>query len=189
MASFSDFLVTLDTDARIRGMQFEYFVKWFLKNDPEWATQIDQVWLWNDYPGQWGRDCGIDLVFKDKTGATWAVQAKCYSPDYEITKSDVDKFLSESNRKTINHRLLITTTDRIGANAKQVLDGQEKSVVRYHLTHFENAAIDYPDSIDRLSTGKRKSPPEARPHQVEAINNIISGFRLAVQVKLLFAFG
>jgi hypothetical protein len=35
--------------------------------------------------------------------------------------------LSESNRKTINHRLLITTTDRIGANARQVLDGQEKS--------------------------------------------------------------
>jgi hypothetical protein len=30
-----------------------------------------------------------------------AVQAKCYSPNYEITKSDVDKFLSESNRKQI----------------------------------------------------------------------------------------
>jgi len=133
MASFSDFLATLDPDSGRRGRQFEHFVKWFLKNDPEWATQVDQIWLWNDYPGQWGRDCGIDLVFKDKIGATWAVQAKCYSPGYEITKSDVDKFLSESNRKTINHRLLITTTDRIGANARQVLDGQEKSVVRYHL--------------------------------------------------------
>ena len=89
-----------------------------------------------------------------RIGGTWAVQAKCYSPDYEITKSDVDKFLSESNRKEINHRLLIATTDRIGPNARQVLDGQEKSVVRYHLTHFENAAVDYPDSIERLSVGK-----------------------------------
>jgi hypothetical protein len=51
-------------------------------------------------------------------------------PNYEITKSDVEKFLSESNRREINHRLLIATTDRIGANARQVLDGQEKSVVR-----------------------------------------------------------
>jgi predicted helicase len=69
-------------------------------------------------------------VFKDKIGGTWAVQAKCYSPNYEITKSDVDKFLSESNRKEINHRLLIATTDRIGANAKQVLDGQDNFVNR-----------------------------------------------------------
>jgi superfamily II DNA or RNA helicase len=187
--SFSDFLATFDPDTRMRGRQFEHFVKWFLKNDPEWATQVDQVWLWNDYPGQWGRDCGIDLVFNDKTGATWAVQAKCYSPEHEITKSDVDKFLSESNRKTINHRLLITTTDRIGANARQVLDGQEKSVVRYHLTHFENAVIDYPDSIERLSTGKRKPPPEARSHQIKAVDNIISGFQKASRGQLIMACG
>ena len=95
MVSFSDFLATFDPDTGKRGRQFEHFVKWFLKNDPEWATQVDEVWLWNDYPGQWGRDCGIDLVFKDKNEGTWAVQAKCYSPEYEITKSDVDKFLSE----------------------------------------------------------------------------------------------
>jgi len=176
MASFSDLLSTFDPDSGKRGRQFEHFVKWFLRNDPEWATQIDQVWLWNDYPGQWGRDCGIDLVFKDKNKQTWAVQAKCYSPNYEITKSDVDKFLSESNRKKINHRLLITTTDRIGANARQVLDGQEKSVIRYHLSNFENAAVDYPNSIKRLSVGKRKPPPNPYPHQIEATENVISGF-------------
>ena len=189
MASFSDFLATFDPDSGKRGRQFEHFVKWFLKNDPEWATQVDQVWLWNDYPGQWGRDCGIDLVFKDKNEGTWAVQAKCYSPDYEITKSDVDKFLSESNRKAINHRLLIATTDRIGANARQVLEGQEKSVVRYHLTHFESAAVDYPDNIERLSVAKRKPPPEPRPHQIEAIENVISGFRKAGRGQLVMACG
>ena len=190
MTSFFEFLKSFDPDRGKRGKQFEHFVKWFLKNDPEWATQVDEVWLWNDYPGQWGRDCGIDLVFKDKNGGIWAVQAKCYSPDYEITKSDVDKFLSESNRKEINHRLLIATTDRIGANARQVLDGQEKSVVRYHLTHFESAAVDYPDSIERLSLGKRKPPPDLdRPHQIEAIDNVISGFRTADRGQLVMACG
>ena len=189
MTSFSDLLATFDPDSGKRGKQFEHFVKWFLKNDPEWATQIDEIWLWNDYPRQWGRDCGIDLVFKDKVGATWAVQAKCYSPNYEITKADVDKFLSESNRKEINHRLLIATTDRIGPNARQVLDGQEKSVVRYHLTHFENAAVEYPDSIERLAFGKRKPLPEPRPHQDEAVDNVLSGFRTADRGQLVMACG
>ena len=189
MASFSDFLSTFDADSGKRGKQFEHFVKWFLKSDPEWATLADKVWLWNDYPGQWGRDCGIDLVFKDKNEKTWAVQAKCYSPDYEITKSDVDKFLSESNRKEINHRLLIVTTDRIGANARQVLDGQEKPVIRYHRSHFESAAVCYPDSIERLSVGKRKPPPEPRPHQIEAIDNVISGFQATDRGQLVMACG
>ena len=189
MASFSDFMSTFDPDSGKRGRQFEHFVKWFLRNDPEWATQVDEVWLWNDYPRRWGRDCGIDLVFKDKNEKTWAVQAKCYSANYEITKSDVDKFLSESNRKGINHRLLIVTTDRIGANARQVLDGQEKSVIRYHLSHFESAAVDYPDSIERLSVGKRKPPPEPRPHQIEAIDNVISGFQTAGRGQLVMACG
>jgi predicted helicase len=189
MGSFSSFLATLHPGIQLRGRQFEHFVKWFLKNDPEWATQVDQVWLWNDYPGRWGRDCGIDLVFKDKTGATWAVQAKCYSPDYEITKSDVDTFLSESNRKSINHRLLITTTDRIGANARQVLDAQEKSVVRYLLTHFENAAINYPDSVERLSTGKRRPRPDPKAHQIEAVDNVLSGFEKANRGQLIMACG
>ena len=127
MTSFPDFLSTFDPDAGKRGKQFEHFVKWFLKNDPEWEAQVEEVWLWNDYPGQWGRDKGIDLVFKDKNGKTWAVQAKCYSPNYEITKADVDKFLSESNRKQIDHRLLIATTDGLGANAREVLDGTRKA--------------------------------------------------------------
>jgi predicted helicase len=189
MASFAEFLKSLDADRGKRGKQFEYFVKWFLKNDPEWTTQVDKVWLWNDYPERWGRDCGIDLVFKDRSDAIWAVQAKCYSSDYEITKPDVDRFLSESNRKEINHRLLIATTDRIGPNARQVLDGQEKSVVRYLLTHFETAAIEYPASIERLSVGKRKPPPEPYLYQIEAVDSVISGFQKSDRGQLIMACG
>jgi predicted helicase len=54
---FSDFYDSLDPDPGKRGKQFEYFVKWFLKADPEWATQVDQVWLWDEWPGRWG--CGL----------------------------------------------------------------------------------------------------------------------------------
>ena len=111
-------------------------------------------------------------------------------PIYDISKSDVDKFLSESNRKQIDHRLLIATTDRIGANARQVLDAQEKSVVRYLLAHFESAAVEFPDSIQSLSTGKRKPPPELdRPHQIEAVDAVLSGFQTASRGQLIMACG
>ncbi|MBP6440517.1 MAG: restriction endonuclease, partial [Caldilineaceae bacterium] len=102
-ALFPDFYNSLDPDLAKRGKQFEHFVKWFLTADPEWSTQVDQVWLWNEYPDRWGADCGIDLVFRHRNGEHWAVQAKCYSPDHDITKHDVDKFLSESNRPSIKH--------------------------------------------------------------------------------------
>lgn len=186
---FSDFYNSLDTDPTRRGKQFEYFVKWFLKADPEWSTQVDQVWLWDEWPERWGADCGVDLVFRHKNGEHWAVQAKCYSPDYDITKHDVDKFLSESNRPCIKHRLLIATTDRIGGNAKQVCDAQEKPVIRFLLSDFERAALDYPASLAALSQAKRKARPEPRDHQNEAITAVALGLQTADRGQLIMACG
>ncbi len=103
--NFGELLDSLNADPARRGRKFEHFVKWFLTTDPEWATQVAQVWLWDDWPERWGPDCGIDLIFRHRNGEIWAVQAKCYSPDHDITKHDVDKFLSESNRSLIQRRL------------------------------------------------------------------------------------
>ncbi len=189
MADFSDFHKSLNADPAKRGKQFEHFVKWFLTNEPEWATQVAQVWLWDEYPERWGVDCGIDLVFKHKNGELWAVQAKCYSPDYDITKHDVDKFLSESSRSSISKRLLIATTDRIGANAKQVCDAQEKSVVRYLLSNFESAEIDYPARFEDLYQAKLKEQPKPRPHQHEAIAATAENFTVADRGQLIMACG
>jgi predicted helicase len=185
MPSFSQLSSSFEPDPDKRGRQFERFVKWFLTADPEWSTQVSQVWLWNEYPNRWGRDCGIDLVFKHKNGQTWAVQAKCYSPTYEITKSDVDKFLSETNRKGIDHRLLIATTDRLGANAKQVIEAQEKPVVRYLRVQFDNAAVEYPDHISKPSLGKRKAPHNPHKYQLDAIEDVVSGLKTAERGQLV----
>jgi superfamily II DNA or RNA helicase len=189
MAKFNEFLLSLDPDAGKRGKQFEHFVKWFLKNDPEWSTQVDQVWLWDEYPDNWGRDCGIDLVFKHKNGENWAVQAKCYAPTTSITKADVDSFISESNRDGIDKRLLIATTDLIGANAKQVCDAQDKPVTRFLLSHFEDADIEYPATLDDLPKAKRKEKPKPRDHQIEAIEAVASNFKDVDRGKLIMACG
>lgn len=189
MATFNEFLLSLDPDSGKRGKQFEHFVKWFLKNDPEWSTQVDQVWLWDEYPDSWGRDCGIDLVFKHKNGENWAVQAKCYAATTSITKADVDSFISESNRDGIDKRLLIATTDLIGPNAKQVCDAQDKPVTRFLLSHFEDADIEYPANLDDLPKAKRKEKPKPREHQIEAIDAVALNFKDVDRGQLIMACG
>ena len=186
---FSDFYNSLHADSLKRGKQFEHFVKWFLKADPEWSTQVDQVWLWEEWPQRWGADCGIDLVFRHKNGEHWAVQAKCYSPDYAITKHDVDKLLSESNRPLIQHRLLIATTDGIGSNAKQVCDAQDKPVIRFLLSDFEKSALDYPANFAALPQAKRKPRPTPKEHQLEAIEAVVDALKTADRGQLIMACG
>ncbi|MDP4027764.1 MAG: DEAD/DEAH box helicase family protein, partial [Gallionella sp.] len=186
---FSDFYNSLDPDPLKRGKQFERFVKWFLKADPEWATQVDQVWLWDEWPGRWGADCGSDLVVQHKNGGNWAVQAKSYAPDHNITKHDVDKFLSESNRPLIQRRLLIATTDFIGGNARQVCDAQEKPVVRFLLSDFENSLLEYPANLGELPQAKRKPRPTPKDHQLEAIEAVVQGLQSADRGQLIMACG
>ena len=146
MSTFNEFLSSFGLE-NAKGNKFEYFIKWFLNNEPAWSTQVEQVWLWDEYPDRWGPDCGIDLVFRHKNGEIWAVQAKCYDNQYSITKKDVDTFLSESSRPNINKRLLVASTDLIGTNAKRTCESQEKDVRHFFYSDFEKAAIDYPDHI------------------------------------------
>lgn len=72
MATFQKFIQSIQADGN-DGKAFEIFCRWFLKNDPYWKTQVDEVWLWDDWPDRWGPDCGLDLVFQDKKGDVWAV--------------------------------------------------------------------------------------------------------------------
>jgi predicted helicase len=188
MASFSEFLNSIYRDGN-DGKQFERFVKWFLTHDPEWSTQVGEVWLWDDWPERWGKDKGIDLVFKHRNGDIWAVQAKCYAADYYVTKNDVDKFLSESGRKAISHRLLMGTTDKLGENALEVIAGQEKPVTKFMLTDFEMSAVDYPSDFRQLNKGKRKAKPKPHDYQKTAIADVAKGFKTADRGQLIMACG
>ena len=97
-----------------RGRDFERVCKWVLENAPEYRPKVRRVWLWDEWPGRWGPDAGIDLVAEDRDGGLWAVQAKHYDPAYAIKKADLDSFLSESSRAGFTYRLLIATTDHVG---------------------------------------------------------------------------
>ena len=189
MATFDEFYASLDADSGTRGKQFEHFVKWFLQTDPEWNSQIDQLWMWQDYPKRWGTDCGIDLVFQDKNGKHWAVQAKCVHPDREITKTEIDSFFSESNDSRIHGRLLMASTDGIGSNARQMIRRQEKQVVCFLLDNFRKSEVEFPASLKDLHKGKSKEILKPKPHQNRAIRDVVAGLENARMGQLIMACG
>jgi predicted helicase len=190
MATFDEFYRSLPEDSGKRGEFFEkVFVPWFLRTDPEWSNKIEKIWLWDEYPDRWGKDCGIDLVYRDNTGKHWAVQSKCVSPDREISKAEINSFLSESNDPRIHGRLLIASTNGIGKNAMQVIERQEKQVVCFLREHFRQSEVEFPSTALDLATGRRKDKRRPRPHQEEAIRNVAEGLKTQDRGQLLMACG
>jgi len=76
MASIHTLFDRLSPEEHRRGHQFERICKWFLENDPKYKREIKRVWLWDDWPGRWGRDKGIDLVAETYDGKFWGIQER-----------------------------------------------------------------------------------------------------------------
>ena len=187
VAALGDLLGRLDPDPLRRGKQFERICKWFLTHDPRY-THLRQVWLWDEWPGRWGIDAGIDLVAEDHEGHLWAIQAKAYDPDYWVTKHDVDTFLAESGRPQFSFRLLIATTDRIGQNAKRTLDAQEKKASFLGLAGLEAAEVNWPGSPSDLRA-RQPPPKQPRDHQREVIDKVVEGFDQSDRGQMIMACG
>lgn len=152
-------------------------VNGFWKPTPHYSSRLQKVWLWEDWPGRWGADCGIDLVAKDADDKIWAFQAKCCDPSYSVTKHDVDKFLSESVNVKIDYRLLIATTDQIGGNSRKVILRQNEviPVSMVLLNDLEQAPLVWPSSADDLGAGHTVKKATPRPHQTKAIEATTAG--------------
>jgi superfamily II DNA or RNA helicase len=188
MGTIATLFARLDPDSGVRGRQFELICRWYLTTDPLYRRELERVWLWDEWPGRWGADAGIDLVGKARDGGLWAIQAKAYDPRYRIKKSDVDTFLSESARPEFAFRLLIATTNEIGATARRTLGAQEKPGHLLFLADLERAAVDWPTTPSKLE-GKSAKPKHPRPHQRRAIRDVVRGFEDADRGQLIMACG
>ena len=169
---FATFLNTFDSQAQRRGQQWERVCQWFLRTDHLYSAQLTKVWLWDEWPGRWGPDAGIDLVAKANDGTLWAIQAKNYAPSTSVTKHDVDTFLSESARSIFSHRLLIATTSRIARAAEQAMAAQEKPVTRLLRHDLERReGLTWPTSFSAWKHGQIPTPrpKRPRPHQTKAL--------------------
>jgi predicted helicase len=169
------------------GRDFERLCKWLLENAPEYRRTLRRVWRWDEWPGRWGADAGIDLVAEAEDGL-WAVQAKHYDPAYAIRKADIDSFLSESARPEFSYRLLIASTDHVGPMARRTLAAQEKPVGMLLRSQLEALEVEWPTSLVSLRPArpKRKKP---RPHQRDAIRACASGLASADRGQLVMACG
>jgi superfamily II DNA or RNA helicase len=189
MGDFDGLYGNLDADPRVRGRQFEHVCKWFLENDPVYRSELRRAWLWDEWPGRWGGDAGIDLVAEDRNGDQWAIQAKAYDPKYRVSKKDIDKFLAESGRKTFPYRMLIATTDLIDRTGERTIQQQEKRSSFFRLNDLRAAALDWPASPAKLRPTKRRKPAKPRPHQAEAIRDVLKGFKTSDRGQLIMACG
>ena len=189
VVALADLLTQLDPDPIRRGKQFEHIAKWFLTNDPVYKHELHRVWLWEEWPGRWGIDAGIDLVAEDRQGHLWAIQAKAYDPAYRVTKRDVNKFLAESGRKVFTYRMLIATTNLIDRIGERTIQDQEKRVTFFRLNDLQAAEVDWPRSPKDLRPTRPRKPARPRKHQREAITKVLKGFASAERGQLIMACG
>ena len=157
-------------------------------NSPYFRGQFKDVWLWKEWPGRWWDDeAGIDIVARTRTGELWAIQAKAYGPHQAVTKTGIDSFLTESNRSEFAYRLLMATTDDIGATARRTLHGQEKPVGLVLRGHLLAEEVQWPVQIGGIAA--RLPRWTARPHQATAIEAVVNGFQDHDRGRLIMACG
>ncbi|MFL5241022.1 MAG: DEAD/DEAH box helicase family protein [Gemmataceae bacterium] len=169
------------------GTDFEWLCKFFLSTAPKYKGVFKTVWLWKDWPGRWGIDKGIDLVAETLDAKFWAIQSKSVRADRTIPKSELDSFLSESNRPQFAYRLIIATTDDIGRNARDTIAGQEKPVGLVLRGDLLAAELEWPTRIGNQPPLLPAKKP--RPHQSAAIENVLRGFANHKRGQLIMACG
>jgi Restriction endonuclease len=157
MTALAGLLARLDRDPVRRGRQFEHICKWFLTNDPVYKHELGRVWLWNEWPGRWGTDAGIDLVAEDRNGHLWAIQAKVYDPAYRVSERDVNKFLAESGHKVadafekyFNNRLPF---ERVGQPDSPITKAGESE-----LTPVGDQRVGHHPGVDAFMFGSTRRP-------------------------------
>jgi superfamily II DNA or RNA helicase len=171
-----------------RGKAFEPICKWFLKKDPYWGQEFRNVWLWNEWPGRWGPDIGIDLVAETHTGDLIAVQAKCWSDT--VASQEIDSFISASARPEFTQRLLIATSD-ITKNSEYKLTNSDKPSPFLLGFSLREASVDWLASMDstRVPRLPPKTPTGDFGFQQTIIDDVVKGFRQSDRGKVIMACG
>jgi superfamily II DNA or RNA helicase len=189
-SDFERVLDALGKDSFSKGTKFERVLKWWLQNDEIWSKEFlpDSVELWDESPHRSGPDIGIDLTAEDIHGNTWAIQAKNWNPEVVLPKSEIDKFLTASNTKKFQKRLLVTTTNTISTNALRAIEEQEKPVVVVSKANLEESEV-WESFNDSMKPPKPKAKKKLFPHQLEAVRNVTSSFKNSERGQLLMACG
>ena len=185
-----------------KGTRFEKLMQGFMKTYPQYLGLFSDVWMWNEFPFRQdfgGKDTGIDLVARTVDGDFWAVQCKCYQDTSQITKKDVDTFLSTSSRTfrdeqgrttKFAQRLWISTTNKWNSEAENTIQNQDPPVARIGLWDLQEAPVDWA-ALDEGIFGEAAAHRERKPkkHQQEAMDAAREYYKTHDRGKLIMACG
>lgn len=175
---------------RDRGTYFEYLVRAYLKNEPTFKNEFQNVWMLSEVPTEFGIpkiDTGVDLVAQKYTGELVAIQAKFYN--HAIQKSDIDSFLGELGKDYYESGIIVASTDKWGKNAEQSLDNRS-DVIRIGLSDLRNSRIDWSKfSFERPEEVVVKSKKKLRYYQKEVVNSALEYFHENDRGQLIMAPG
>lgn len=184
------------------GTRFEELMRRYLLTDPQYTDIIEWVVLWEDFFAKrdFGiQDTGIDLVAKTVDCEYWAIQCKCYAEGHQVTKSDVDTFLSISGKRfhdsdgsetQFSARVIFTTTNSWSSHAIDSQEGQIIPVTLIGLKDLNEAQVDW-EMIESGIEGSeaRLKRHELRPHQTDALNAALEHYKENDRGKMIMACG
>ena len=183
---------------RDKGTAFEKLIKMFLEAEPKYTATLSKVWMWKDFPYRDDMpDLGIDLVAKTIDNEYWAIQCKFYDEEHVIDKNEINSFLSNSSKifyvdgvpKKYSYRLIASTTDHYNKNAEIEIRNQDPPVGRLGMSDLLDSQVDwnkYSIMSQKMEVVGKKSPMK---HQIDAITDVLEGFKLHDRGKLIMACG
>ncbi len=178
-----------------KGRRFERLMKAFFEQDALYRNRFAAVRLWSEWaadrPDFTRVDTGIDLVAEERDGGVCAVQTKCHAPGTRISKAALDSFIAASAREPFTARLVVDTGDEWGRNAVRTIEGLQPACSVLRFGDLVDRPFDWPDL-------KRQRPEDLRlrsetfhlrPHQRQARDAVLAGFRDRDRGKLIMACG
>ena len=200
MSALQDLLATFRATAkteREKGTYFERLVKAYLQNEPYYRDlYAGKVWLWEEWRteaakrglGDVGSDAGIDLVAETTTGELYAIQAKFYDEDANLTLRELSTFITAAGRKQYSHGLIFLTATRSTSHLREALQGQKTPINLVTLHDLDASQIDWA----KYQPGAKpilKPQKILRPHQQTALTAVKAGVATADRGKLIMACG
>ena len=158
-----------------KGRWFEHLFMAVAREVPDF--QVADIWPWRGWPdrsrltGLDGRDIGIDLVAKLKSGDLVAIQCKCYEQDHRVAKPDLDSFISASDLSLREGGVFdlrwVVSTCPWNANAENAIRNKNPEVRRINF-------LDYLDRTIR-ELGRPAVRRDPKPLQEKAIEAVVDG--------------
>ena len=177
-----------------QGAAFEKLSKIYFENDDIQKQEFNKIWHYKDWarenPSFSQTDIGIDLVgeLKNDKGLA-AIQCKFFQSDHQITKEDLDSFVSASSNEIFSRLILIDTSNEdLGSNAKSMIDNLNKTYQRIQKFDLENSRIDWLDYIEneKVTLSNKKDPLD---HQIKAIAEAKKYYASNDRGKMIMACG